>query len=36
MRNNAKLTGGFTAKAVRNIPANTEIFASYGREYWKK
>ena len=36
MRNNAKLTGGFTAKASRNIPANTEIFASYGREYWKK
>ena len=36
MRNNAKLTGGFTAKASRNIPANTEIFASYGREYWGK
>ena len=36
MRNNAKLTGGFTAKASRNIPANTEILASYGRQYWGK
>ena len=36
MRNNVRLTGGFTAKAVRNIPPNTEIFASYGREYWGK
>ena len=36
MRNNVRLTGGFTAKATRNIPPNTEIFASYGREYWGK
>ena len=35
-RNNVKLTSAYTAKATRNIPPNTEIFASYGREYWKK
>ena len=35
-RNNTRLTGGFTATATRKIPPNTEIFASYGREYWKK
>ena len=35
-RNNVKLTSAYTAKATRNIAANTEIFASYGREYWKK
>ena len=36
MRNNARLTGAYTARATRNIPSNTEILASYGREYWKK
>ena len=35
-RNNVKLTGAYTAKAVRNIAANRELFASYGREYWGK
>ena len=35
-RNNVRLTSAYTAKATRRIPANTEIFASYGREYWGK
>ena len=35
-RNNTRLTGAYTATATRKIPPNTEIFASYGREYWKK
>ena len=34
-RNNTKLTGSFTAKATRNIPQNSELFAAYGRDYWK-
>ena len=36
MRNNARLTGAYTAKATRNIQPNSEIFTSYGSEYWKK
>ena len=35
-RSNVKLTGAYTAKATRNIGANRELFASYGREYWGK
>jgi hypothetical protein len=35
-RNNVKLTGSYTAKATRNIAANRELFASYGRGYWGK
>jgi hypothetical protein len=35
-RNNVRLTSAYTAKATRNIPPNTELFASYGREYWGK
>ena len=34
-KNNAKLTQAYTVKATRNIPAHTEIFASYGASYWK-
>ena len=36
MRNNVRLTSAYTAKATRNIAANRELFASYGREYWGK
>jgi hypothetical protein len=34
-RNNAKLTSAYTVKSTRTIPPDTEIFASYGRGYWK-
>ena len=34
-RNNAKLTRVHSVKATRNIPPDTEIFASYGASYWK-
>ena len=33
---NVRLTGAFTAKATRRIPPHTELFASYGADYWKK
>ena len=35
-RNNMRLTGAYTAKATRRIPPHTELFASYGADYWKK
>ena len=34
-RNNAKLTAAYSVKSTRNIPPDTEIFASYGAQYWK-
>ena len=34
-KNNARLTKAYSVKATRNIPPHTEIFASYGRGYWK-
>ena len=34
-RNNAKLTQAYTVKSTRTIPPDTEIFASYGAQYWK-
>ena len=33
-RNNAKLTSSYTVKSTRTIPPDTEIFVSYGPEYW--
>ena len=35
--NNSKINGKqvFKLKATRTIPANNEIFTSYGREYWQ-
>jgi hypothetical protein len=35
--NNSKINGNqvFKLKATRTIPANNEIFTSYGREYWQ-
>jgi hypothetical protein len=36
-QNNSKIKGNqiFRLKATRTIPANNEIFTSYGREYWQ-
>ena len=35
-RNNARfLQRGFGIKATRNIPADREVFVSYGKAYWK-
>ena len=34
-RNNARLTAGYSVQSTRTIPPDTEIFASYGRGYWK-
>jgi hypothetical protein len=36
-QNNAKINGNqvFKLKATKKIPANNEIFTSYGREYWE-
>jgi hypothetical protein len=36
-QNNSKIKGNqvFKLKATKTIPANNEIFTSYGREYWQ-
>ncbi|CAB4001890.1 Hypothetical predicted protein [Paramuricea clavata] len=36
--NNSKIRGNtvFRLKATKTIPANREIFTSYGREYWNR
>jgi hypothetical protein len=34
-KNNAKLRGQWLVAAGSGIPANREIFTSYGPDYWK-